>query len=172
MKAFGDAVRRFNRLLGNMEQLFCGAAILILIGTVTIGIVARYVVGRPLSWTNDLAMFFYVWLSFIAASLVMRTEGHYKIALVYDMLPPVVRTIVYVLTEVGKLVFLYVFITASFRVLPRQFNMQETVSLRISKAAHTLAVTSGFVLLAIQGVSGLLLRFVDTRINKTQENEA
>jgi TRAP-type C4-dicarboxylate transport system permease small subunit len=139
-----------------MEKIVCGVIVVLLVVIVTVGIVARYILNSPLSWTNDLAMFLYLWLSFLAASLVLRSDGHYKIAIIAEKLPRPIQTVLEILTNIGILVFLWVFIAASFRVFPRQLDMQETVSLKISKALHTASVTTGFILIGIQIIANMV----------------
>lgn len=156
MNMINKILSRINSLFENLEKVVCGVIVVLLVVIVTIGIVARYILNSPLSWTNDLAMFLYLWLSFLAASLVLRSDGHYKIAIIAEKLPRPVQAVLEILTNIGILVFLWVFIAASFRVFPRQMDMQETVSLKISKALHTASVTTGFILISIQIIANML----------------
>lgn len=172
MNMINAVLRRLNAVLEFMEKIICGSIVILLVVIVTIGIVARYILNSPLSWTNDLAMFLYLWLSFLAASLVLRTDGHYKIAIIMEKFPPKVQTAIEILADIGILVFLWIFIAASFRVFPRQMDMQETVSLKISKALHTASVTTGFILIGIQLVANMLRRFTPGGAGKTGEGKA
>jgi TRAP-type C4-dicarboxylate transport system permease small subunit len=162
MNFIKKALDRLNSIFEFLEKVICGSIIVLLVVVVTIGIVARYVLNSPLSWTNDLSLFMYVWLSFLAASLVLRKNGHYKIEILVEKFPLKAQRALEVLSNIGILVFLWIFIAASFRVFPRQMNMQETVSLNISKAWHTASITAGFVLIGIQIITNMLGRLIKT----------
>ena len=126
------------------------ALLLTAICTVTaIGVIARYIFRNPLPWPNELAMFLFLWVAFLGASLVGREDGHYRIGFFFDKLPVRAQRIIEVITNLLKISFLVLFIVVSFRVLPRQAQRQMTAAVDINKAWHTASLTVGYIFLAL-----------------------
>lgn len=55
-------------------------------------VVARFVFDSPFTWTDELARFSYVWMTFIAAAAVMAQRGHIAVELGEEKLPSIVKT--------------------------------------------------------------------------------
>lgn len=55
-------------------------------------VVARFIFDSPFTWTDELARFSYVWMTFIAAAAVMAQRGHIAVELGDERLPSMVKT--------------------------------------------------------------------------------
>lgn len=64
------------RLLVSLEQLIGAALVAALFFFVLAQVVSRYVFGRPLVWSEELARFTLVWLTFVGAAFVMAYRRH------------------------------------------------------------------------------------------------
>jgi len=71
----------FDRLL----QVAAGALVVVLLGTVTAGIVSR-ALGHPLSWTDEGSGFLMVWLSCLGWMIATRRGAHIRIRYFLDKL--------------------------------------------------------------------------------------
>lgn len=58
---------------------------------ITAQIVWRYVFNDSLTWTEELARYLFVWITFVGAALAIRDGTHIRVALVIDRLPARVR---------------------------------------------------------------------------------
>lgn len=47
----------------------------------------RYLFNTPLGWSEEFARFAFVWLSFLGAASLVRSDGHIRVSLVVDWLP-------------------------------------------------------------------------------------
>ncbi|MFI5022387.1 MAG: TRAP transporter large permease subunit [Alphaproteobacteria bacterium] len=54
-------------------------------------VISRYVVNLSLSWSEELARYLMVWLAFLGASLGIRSDSHYGIAVLLDRVGPRLR---------------------------------------------------------------------------------
>ncbi len=57
------------------------------------GVFARYVLGHPLAWTDEVAAMLFVWLVFWTGAFVLRLEEHVAFDIVYDLAPAGVRRV-------------------------------------------------------------------------------
>ena len=51
----------------------------------------RYVFNVPLGWSEELARFAFVWVSFMGASALMRVKEHINVTVFIDFMPARVR---------------------------------------------------------------------------------
>ena len=67
--------------------------VLMLVMTVTVSlqIVFRYVFNIPLGWSEEMARFSFVWVSFFGASALMRVREHVNVTVFVDNFPPRLR---------------------------------------------------------------------------------
>jgi len=56
------------------------------------GVAGRYVLGRPLAWSDELAVVLFIWLVFWTGAFVLSMREHVAFDVVYDLLPPRLRT--------------------------------------------------------------------------------
>jgi TRAP-type transport system small permease protein len=69
-----------------MLQVLASALLVVLLGTVTAGIVSRGL-GHPLSWTDEAAGFLMVWLACFGWMIATRRGAHIRIRYFQDKLP-------------------------------------------------------------------------------------
>ncbi|MGI6035367.1 MAG: TRAP transporter small permease [Limnochordia bacterium] len=64
------------RLIAKVEDLLVVGALVVLSASVFLGVVFRYVLNAPLTWTDEVALLGFVWLVFIGAGTCTRTRSH------------------------------------------------------------------------------------------------
>ena len=75
-----DTLRRLNRIV-------IGSCIIVMCLAVGLGVISRYVVGRPLLWTDEIARLTLVWLTFVgAAQLFSYQTGHLSLTFLTERL--------------------------------------------------------------------------------------
>ena len=57
------------------------------------GVCARYGLGHPLAWTDEVAAMLFVWLVFWTGAFVLKVEEHVAFDVVYDLAPPAMRRV-------------------------------------------------------------------------------
>jgi TRAP-type C4-dicarboxylate transport system permease small subunit len=72
--------------LDRLLKFAAGAVVVVLLGTVTAGIVSR-ALNHPLSWTDEASGFLMVWLACLGWMLATRQSAHIRIRVFQDMLP-------------------------------------------------------------------------------------
>ncbi|MCD7737071.1 MAG: TRAP transporter small permease [Lachnospiraceae bacterium] len=80
-------------LLLNIDVVIASAAMVALVALTFAGVIARYVVGAPFGWTEEVQQALIVWVIFGAAGAAFRTANHAAIEIFYEMFPPIVQKI-------------------------------------------------------------------------------
>lgn len=82
------------RFLINMDILIASVALVILVGCTFAGVIARYVLGKPFGWIEEIQAAFIVWVVFAAGGAAYRTGNHSAIEIVFETLPSSAQKIV------------------------------------------------------------------------------
>jgi len=58
---------------------------------ILVGVFARYALGHPLAWVDEVAVVLFLWLVFWTGAFVVRSREHVAFEVVYELLPPAGR---------------------------------------------------------------------------------
>lgn len=95
-----------SRYLAKICEWLIGGLMVIMTCVVMIGVFYRYVLGYGLPWTEELARYVMIWMCFLAASILIREDGHIGITVLRDHLSPRWKAFFYVLSDMAVIVFL------------------------------------------------------------------
>ena len=65
-----------------------------MVAVIFLQVVNRYVFNSPIAWTEEVARFLFVWLSFLGAFLAIRANAHINITAVLKRFTPGTQTMV------------------------------------------------------------------------------
>jgi TRAP-type C4-dicarboxylate transport system permease small subunit len=74
-------VPRAVRVLVGLEELVSAALVVALFALVLAQVVSRYLFGKPLVWSEELARFSLIWLTFVGSAFVMSYRRHIVVSL-------------------------------------------------------------------------------------------
>lgn len=108
----------------------------------------RYVLNRPLFASEEIARLFAVWLTFLGATMAIRYREHISVDIVYVRVPPRVRKIFDLLSNVFLFIF-HVFLLVEGAKLSYMFRGFESHALRFSMSffLSALPITAFFILI-------------------------
>lgn len=140
----------------NVERMVtCGVLVATLV-VVLLQIVTRYVFANPLSWTEELARFLLVWLTFLAAGYVMSRRLHIAV----DLLVARVSRRTAVAVDTFALVVVLV-AAAAMSVAGALFAVEAVHLLapatRLPMAVVYLAAVVGSLLMFVHGLLNLVV---------------
>ena len=92
---------KFNKLLDGVSVL-CMALILVL---VVAQVVMRYVFNSPLVWSEELAVYIMVWLTFIGSVICMRDNEHIEVTILVDYLPRALQRVAFIFSRLVSAIF-------------------------------------------------------------------
>ena len=107
----------------------------------------RYVLNNSLGWTEEIARFLLIGVTFIGAVMAVRKQSHIAVEILYRWLPRWMRRVLQLIVDVGSLVF-YAFMTW-FTVELSQRTQQMMASVDIPKAYVYWIVVVCFAAMAI-----------------------
>ncbi len=101
MKSLLHAVARFDDFLAKLEK----GGLITLVTAMTLIVFAqviyRYLLAHPISWSEELARYLFVWICLLGAALTVKRRGHFRLEVFYKMLPSkarrFLRFIIYIL---------------------------------------------------------------------------
>lgn len=139
------------RMLDRAIVFATGALMVILMLTMTgatlAGVFARYVINDALTWSEEVARYSMVWLSFLGGGLVFRHGGHVAIDLLVDRIPAgFARYAVLALAQLAALAFLSVLVWYGLGLMQRG-SFMTTPALRIPMSVPYAAIPIGSALM-------------------------
>ncbi len=130
--------------------------ILALIMTLTLVVVSaqvwyRFVLNDPLAWSEEMARYLFVWISFLGSAVGVRMNVHLGIDLIDKILSPKGRKIMTVLVNLLIQIFLVVVILWGIKIL-KVVQFQKSASMGIPMTYPYLAVPVGSALMLINSI--------------------
>jgi TRAP-type C4-dicarboxylate transport system permease small subunit len=144
-------IRRLTWLVERLLIGLCAAIALV----VFLQVLFRYLLRQPLFWSEELPRYLLIWMSFLAAAVAQREEGHINITLALNWLPPRVRRVAHLASNVLMLAFLGVLIYSG-SLVTRITAAHRSTALQIPMAAVYAALPVGAILMAVYLVLQIL----------------
>lgn len=111
-------------------------------------IALRYTTAQSLPWADEAARYLMIWMTFVAAGLVLRTGGHVAITNLQDALPKMGQKILRGSIVVGLLLFFCFMVYVGIQYAQRM-QYQVTPAMRIPFLYVYAAMPIGFGLLIL-----------------------
>lgn len=74
------------KLIDNFEEYFCVWTLAFMTVLVFFQVVMRYVFASSLSWSEEMARFTFLWLSWIGASYAVKERSHFRVEMFANMI--------------------------------------------------------------------------------------
>ncbi len=147
----GAAVPLIAGLTATLDRVVCGGCVTLLMAilvTMVLQITFRYVLATPLTWTEELARYLFIWACWLGAPVAMRRGSHVVIAVVLDRLPSRIARAVSLITQTVALVFL-VQLAVQGTILALRSHTVEAITLPIPWSAIYAAAPISAVLMIL-----------------------
>lgn len=142
------------RILGNLDSVLSCVALVVVILSVTYGVILRYLFGDPPVWTNELAAIAFTWTVFLGASVAFRRRMHIGIDLLIKQLSPKARWIVELSAHIMLFVF-FGYIVVFGTLFSIEALAQPTSIMRLPNTCFYAAVPVSFALMLISQIANL-----------------
>jgi len=119
---------------------------------VFVSVLFRYVLNRPLAWTEELASLLFAWLTFVGAYVGFRTRSHIRIDTLTILLPPSVRRTIRACVDLCVLALLAIFVWQGFTLTVTTWSL-EFPAMEISRGYLYASLPIGACLMVL----GILL---------------
>jgi len=137
-------MERMDALVGRLERWML---ILLLSAMVVLGllqIISRFVIKAPITWSEALLMYMFVWFSFIGASLAVKELAHFEVELFMVRLPQPVQK------AVAVAVYVLIFFFAVFMVWKGAFLVKLNQRQLMAMMPFTMSVP--YMVLPLSGM--------------------
>lgn len=136
------------RLLDRTVHWVTGATMGAMTSIVFVSIVFRYVVDRPLSWSEELASLLFAWVTFLGAYVGFRTRSHIAIDTLVTFLPAGLRAGIARGVDLLTLGVLGLFVWQGIALCRATWSL-EFPALEISRGYLYLALPVGALLMIV-----------------------
>ena len=111
----------------------------------------RYVLGNSASWTEEIARYLLIIVTFIGASMAVRRNTHIQVEFIYRYLPAPVGRALSTFVDLVRIAFLAYASWLAIDLVPRMHNLQMTVIDWPMSYVYAF-VAAGFVLMTFRSV--------------------
>jgi TRAP-type C4-dicarboxylate transport system permease small subunit len=155
-KSMARFIERFDKLLDNLCVLFLIGLVL----TVALQVIFRYTIHFSAPWTEEVARFLYVYLTFIGSAIVMKEGNHIVVDVLLNRLPLSIRRWVGMLIQVSILVFLIEFIVGNMQMTAINSQVTAASMIWFKMSYLYLGMNLGAILMAIYTVGNVIKAFM------------
>lgn len=114
-------------LLRLVERLIDAAAIAAFSGIflcVIAQVVLRYIFNNPLTWSEELARYLFIWCAFLGWLVASRRHSHLAMTFVVDRLPGSVQTVIGVLIQAATLWFAWLLGSRGLQLVRNNWDVE------------------------------------------------
>ncbi|OBR46307.1 ABC transporter permease [Paraburkholderia tropica] len=86
LQARAGLLERFEQLLGDWAGTIASVILVMESVILGVGVFSRYVLHRPIFWTDELALVLFAWLSMLGAAVALRRGAHMRLGFVVEKL--------------------------------------------------------------------------------------
>ena len=132
------------RVVGSLGMVLLA----LLVVTTLLQVLSRYVLSKPLDWTEEAARYLFVWVAMLGAGMAAKDRVHFFVDLLLERMPPGLARAVTALTGVVASVFLLAISWAAFE-LALSNGVQDSPVLTIPMSIPYFAIPMGLALMAL-----------------------
>jgi len=132
-------------------------ALILLFNTVIVfwAVICRYVLFRPQSWVQEIAIFLMVWAAFIGSSIATRKKMHVKVTFLRERLPLKYRNLLDIIIYLLIILFLIIIIKYSITMI-QTTKLSRSPSLRMPMYWVYSSVPVGSALILLQTLENFI----------------
>jgi len=118
----------------------------VLTSSVFLQVVFRFVLEQPLAWSEELARYCLVWLTFLGAAYAMSLRAHIGVTFFNDLFPLKIRRVLFIIATLASVSFFALMVFQGYNLVGQSMEQLSPV----------LRIPMGFIYFVIP-LSGFLL---------------
>jgi TRAP-type C4-dicarboxylate transport system permease small subunit len=136
--------------LSRSLELLCAALLIAIVLMIFANVVGRYFFRAPLRWSDELAQYLFLWLSYVGALAALMKGRHYSVSLLIEVLPRPLSIGVKAVSHIIVAIILGILIWYGWKMVDL-LKFQKTPALRMSVYYFYLALplTSALMLMVV-----------------------
>jgi TRAP-type C4-dicarboxylate transport system permease small subunit len=141
-------IEKVEDMLRRIIELFGNIAMILLLCCCLLQVFTRYVLNDSLTWTEELARFSFIWVSFLGTSLCVKNGTHARITVISDFMPKPIQNTMRYIGYVIIVICCYVMITEGFGLMAT-VAIQKSPMLRIPMSVFYGACPVGAIFVGL-----------------------
>jgi TRAP-type C4-dicarboxylate transport system permease small subunit len=135
----------------HFEEAFTVALMAVMTFLIGIQIFMRYVMGASLSWSEELARYLFIWMTYTGVAYAIRKNAHIRVTMFADLLPAQGQIYLRILTHAIFAAFVCYAMYQGWFLIEKTFRFgQKSASLGMPMAFVYLAPFTGFVMVLVR----------------------
>lgn len=127
-------------------------------------VIMRYVVKSPLSWSEEIARFMFIWMVYIGISYGVKRNKHIKVDFIINLTPDIFKISILILSDIIFLAFSIFTVIKSYQLSMKIFSLgQISPALGIQMGYVYLSTVVGFTLVTIRLIQNIIMTLKDSR---------
>jgi TRAP-type C4-dicarboxylate transport system permease small subunit len=146
---------RIDRFVGQAEVAAAGLLIAVIATAVFLQVWFRYVFHSPLAWTEELSRYLQVWLTAIGAGIGVRLGMHFRLDIIFLVIPSTALRWYRLAIVLASLVFIGMLFWYGIAIL-QTVRLQHSPAMSVSMAFPYLAIPTGAGLMGFHAIVKVL----------------
>ena len=142
------ALDKMGGVIGKATCALCAGLLVIMLSAVLVGVFFRYVLENPLMWTDEIARFSLVWVSYLAINVAWRRREHVSVKFLTQKLSPRLQVAMEIAIHVLIAGFLIILFIKGWRMTMR--TQLTALTFRLSMSWIYISVPIAALLTLIQ----------------------
>ena len=139
----------------------------LLVATMAVEVVRREIFAYSSIWGEEIVRYAFIYLAWIGASAAVRDRAHIRIDVIFNYVPPRVKSLLYIFGDLVMFVIAALALYWSFHTVSVSWEFGSvTHGLRVSKVWFLMAVPIGFGLMIFRLVQSFLRDIADLRAGR------
>ncbi|MBC2850916.1 TRAP transporter small permease [Cetobacterium sp. 8H] len=98
-------LERLNSIIIRFEKTVLMFLILEMVVLAALQILSRFVIKKPISWSEELLTYSFIWVSFLGAAFALAKNKHFEVDLFTSKLSPNIRGIIFIFIKILMIIF-------------------------------------------------------------------
>lgn len=105
MSTISTSARKISLKLNHLVEAVCVILLVLLVIDVWLGVLVRYAIALPITFTEELARYLMIWMALLAVSCGIVYREHIGVEFIFDRFPPRMRRVLAVCFDIMAFVF-------------------------------------------------------------------
>jgi TRAP-type transport system small permease protein len=138
--------------VGRALEYLCAALLIVIVLIIFANVIGRYFFHAPLRWSDEVAQYMFLWLSYLGALAALIRGRHYSVPNLVEMLPRLPRAAVKTLSDLIVLLMLLVLVWFGWQLVDRlSFQTSPALGLPVYYAYVALPLTAALMAVVVCG---------------------
>jgi len=160
---------KITRVLQSIEAAIGITCLFVMFAVMIINVVSRYLLYKPIAWSDELGNYLFIWMSFLASSYVMGNDGHVRVTAIESRLPEKARNIVHFVMNLIMFVMFSLYIIPSFKMLGK---LKLSNMMRVPLSLIYVIMPLSFLLMCVHIANNMVQDVSRMKANSSKDQAA